>query len=88
MAVYIDDFNAPYRRMIMCHMMADTTAELLDMVKKIGVQAKWIQYPHTSHEHFDICLAKKALALEYGAIEVEARELARWAGKRKALKLE
>ena len=80
--VYIDDFNAPYRRMLMCHMMADTTEELLTMVDKIGVQRKWIQYPGTQHEHFDICLTKKQLAIRHGAQEVGMRWLAAWAMKR------
>lgn len=74
--VYIDNFNAPFRRMTMCHMIADTTEELLQMVDKIGVPRKWIQYPGTGHEHFDICLSKKKLALQHGAKEINYRELA------------
>lgn len=74
--VYIDNYNAPFRRMLMCHMIADTTEELLQMVDKIGVSRKWIQYPGTGHEHFDICLSKKKLALQHGAKEISARELA------------
>lgn len=74
--VYIDDFNAPYRGMKMCHMLADTTEELLDMVDKIGVNRKWIQDAGTHGEHFDICLAKKKLAIANGAKEVTARWLA------------
>ena len=76
--VYIDDFNAPFGRMRMCHMMADTTEGLLQMVDKIGVNRKWIQYPGTDNEHFDICLSKKKLALKFGAKEVNARWLAEW----------
>jgi hypothetical protein len=38
--VYIDDYNAKYRGMIMCHMIADSTSELLEMVEKIGVNKK------------------------------------------------
>lgn len=73
--VYIDSFNAPFRNMIMCHMVADTTEELLDMVDKIGVKRKWIQDKDTPYEHFDICLSKKAKALELGAKEITSREL-------------
>lgn len=60
--VYIDNFNAPYRGMIMCNMIADTTEELLQMVDKIGVNKKWIQDAGTYNEHFDICQSKKAKA--------------------------
>jgi hypothetical protein len=75
MAVYIDDFNAKFGRMIMCHLMADTTEELLEMVDKIGVQRKWIQCEGEPKEHFDISLAKKKLAIQHGAIEMNARKL-------------
>jgi hypothetical protein len=76
--VYVDDMNAPFLRMKMCHLVADTTKELLAMVDKIGVQRKWIQNPGTWREHFDICLSKKKLAIKYGAKEIKyGRELAR-----------
>lgn len=73
--VYVDDMNAPYRGMLMCHMVADTTEELLAMVDKIGVQRKWIQDAGTYREHFDVCLTKKKLALAAGAKEIGWREL-------------
>lgn len=75
MMVYVDSFNAPYHGMIMCHMIADTTEELLQMADKIGVQRKWIQEKGNWYEHFDICLAKKKLAIANGAKEITAREL-------------
>lgn len=62
--------------MIMCHMIADSTEEILQMVKKIGVNPKWIQDAGTPREHFDICLSKKALAIKAGAKEIGFRELA------------
>lgn len=71
MAVYVDDMNAPFGRMLMCHLIADTTAELLAMVDKIGVQRKWIQDAGTHREHFDIAQSKKKLAIQHGAVEVE-----------------
>ncbi|WP_139804442.1 DUF4031 domain-containing protein [Pseudomonas aeruginosa] len=67
MAVYVDDMNATFGRMKMCHMLADTTEELLAMADKIGVQRKWIQHAGTIKEHFDICLSKKSAALAAGA---------------------
>lgn len=82
--VYIDNFNAGYGRMKMCHMIADTTEELLKMCHNIGVQTKWIQYPGTANEHFDICLSKKAKALEFGAKEIGFRDYANMVNNRKA----
>ncbi len=69
MSVYVDGMTAKFGRMVMCHMVADSTEELLEMVDKIGVQRKWIQYAGTGREHFDISLGKKALAIKHGAIE-------------------
>lgn len=81
MAVYVDDFYVTgmgnYRGMKMCHMIADTTDELLKMVDAIGVQRKWIQYPGTANEHFDICLSKRKKAVALGAVEIGYRDYAR-----------
>lgn len=74
MTVYVDNMNATYRRMKMCHMLADSTDELLAMADKIGVQRKWLQHPGTIKEHFDICLSKRALAVQHGAVEIEYPE--------------
>lgn len=76
MSVYVDNAQIPYRRMFMCHMIADTTKELLAMADKIGVKRKWIQYPGTNKEHFDICLCMRAKALKLGAKEVTSKEIA------------
>lgn len=73
--VYVDSMKAPYGRMKMCHMNADTTEELLAMADKIGVARKWIQKPgHPVYEHFDICMAKRALAVKHGAKEIDLRQ--------------
>ncbi len=70
MAVYVDDMRAPFGRMVMCHMVADTTDELLAMADAIGVARRWLQHAGTPKEHFDIALSKRALAVKAGAIEV------------------
>lgn len=75
MSVYVDDMEAPFGRMVMCHMIADTRAELLAMASEIGVQPKWIQKRDTYAEHFDICLAMKAKAISAGAIQVTSKQL-------------
>ena len=79
MAVYVDDMYksgmGQFGRMKMSHLIADTTEELLEMVDKIGVQRKWIQHAGTKHEHFDISMAKRELAIKQGAIPLTMREL-------------
>lgn len=71
--IYIDNYNAKFRNMIMCHMIGDTLNELHEMADKIGIDRKWFQ--NKKIPHYDICLSKKKLALKYGAIEVTPREL-------------
>lgn len=86
MTVYVDDMRAPFGRMIMCHMIADSTNELLEMADKIGVQRKWIQYPGVvDREHFDISVTKRALAVKLGAVEVDTYELIEILNNRQSL---
>ena len=75
MGVYVDDMKAQFGRMVMCHMIADSRQELLEMVDKIGVHRKWIQKSGTPREHFDISLGKRKLAVENGARQITSREL-------------
>jgi hypothetical protein len=72
MSVYVDDMNAKFGRMTMCHMIADSPDELHAMADKIGVARKWYQ-----GDHYDICLSMKAKAIALGAVEVEWAELSR-----------
>jgi len=74
MAVYVDNMEASYGRMKMCHMLADTTDELLAMADRIGVARRRLQKPATCQEHFDICMSKRALAVAAGAKEITLRE--------------
>lgn len=80
MAVYVDPAVHRFGRMIMCHMWADTDAELLAMADRIGVARKWIQghevlsfgkHRRASWVHFDIAKNKRALAVAAGAIETD-----------------
>lgn len=70
MTVYVDDMRAPYGRMMVCHMVADGEDELHAMAGNIGIARKWHQ-----GEHYDICLAKRALAVDLGAVEISRRQL-------------
>ena len=80
MTVYVDDMRAPFGRMIMCHMVADTDDELHAMANKIGVARKWFQ-----RDHYDIALSKRTLAIAEGAKPITWRELGMMAiAKRRA----
>jgi len=75
MTVYVDDMRAPFGRMIMCHMVADTDQELHEMAARIGVARRWWQSPEkTSGSHYDIALSKKALAIAADAVPITWRE--------------
>lgn len=77
MSVYVDGAENRFGRMKMCHMIADSQAELLDMAHKIGVAEHWLQHPGTPREHFDICKSKRALALAHGALSIDRKALVR-----------
>lgn len=74
MAVYVDDMEAPYGRMKMCHLIADSVDELHAMADTIGVARRWYQAPPKHSSHYDIALTKKALALAAGAIPITWRQ--------------
>ena len=75
MSVFVDDMRAKFGRYVMCHMLADSDAELHAMADRIGVARKWWQSPaRTSGSHYDIALSKRALALNAGAIPITMRQ--------------
>lgn len=65
MTVYVDDMRASYGRMVMCHMIADSDDELHAMAAQIGVARRWHQ-----------ALSKRALAVQFGAVEITIRQAA------------
>ena len=71
MTVYVDNMRAGYGRMVMCHMLGDSEAEVHAMADRIGVARRWYQ-----EDHYDICLAKRSLAIKSGAVEITARQAA------------
>ena len=72
--VYVDAAVWPYGRMMMCHMVADNLDALHAMADKIGIARRWMQNK-PGFPHYDICNAKRELAVKHGAVEISWREL-------------
>ena len=84
MTVYVDNMRAPFGRLIMCHMIADSDEELHAMADRIGVARKWWQCPpKASSSHYDIALSKRKLAVGFGAVEIDMRQLAAMSRRRR-----
>ena len=72
MSVYVDRVELGYGRLVMCHMIGDSPDELHAMAGRIGVARRWFQTPpKASFWHYDIAKAKRALALDAGAIDCD-----------------
>lgn len=69
--VYVDQEQNKFRRMVMCHMFADTIAELHEMAEAIGMRREWFQ--PLSFPHYDVAKGRRAVAVARGAVEVDRR---------------
>ena len=72
MAVYVDNMRAQIGRHIVCHMLADTLAELVTMAERIGLSPGW-----RHGDHYDVPSPQRDRAVAAGAIEVTQREMVR-----------
>lgn len=71
MTVYVDSARLPFKGHIMCHMTANSLSNLHAMADRIGMRQEWFQTPpKASFPHYDIPQPRRALAIQYGAIEV------------------
>lgn len=70
MSVYVDNGAIAFGRMKMSHMIADSLDELHAMTAAIGLKRSWFQRPgpRVSFPHYDVSQAKRADAIERGAI--------------------
>lgn len=79
MATYVDDMRrqATVGRCSArwSHLIADTTEELLEFAKVLGLSPGWIQKPGTYREHFDVTDGMRLRALAYGAVPITFQEL-------------
>lgn len=73
MPVYVDKAVNPYRRMRMSHLLADTLDELHAMAARVGLKREWFQDAGKT-PHYDLCQAKRRLAIAAGAVEIDRRQ--------------
>lgn len=73
MTVYVDHPQHLLGRMKMSHMLADSLDELHAMADRIGLKREWFQTRSTPH--YDVCKAKRALAIKHGAVEIDRRQV-------------
>lgn len=82
MPVYVDDMYrwrlGHFRGLRMSHMIADTDGELHAMADLIGIARRYYQ-----GDHYDVCLLRRARAVDYGAVEITMRQCAAMARLRK-----
>ena len=78
MTLYVDDYRAPIGQMVMSHMMADTTAELLAAADVLGLKREWLQKAGTEYEHFDVSDSKRWQSIiSLGAVQIASKDLIR-----------
>ena len=75
MTIYVDHARIPYRGMIMSHLLADTSQELEETRRSLGLPNGCIQYLGTSKEHLDISETKRTLAIRMGARQISSKDL-------------
>lgn len=83
MAVYVDQlFRTQKTRqwpfLFACHMWADSSVELYEMAGRLGLSRRWVQHEDDEASmHFDLTPSRRQKAVLYGAVETDARALAR-----------
>lgn len=73
MAILVDDCNWPWRGMLFCHMISDTS------LAELHAFARWVGVPDRAFggDHYDISENVRKIAVEEGAIEVSSRDVVR-----------
>lgn len=72
MTVYVDNARISFGRLHMSHMTADTTEELHEFARKLGLKPEWFQDHRV--KHYDLSESKRNHAIKHGAIPLSMRE--------------
>lgn len=71
MTVYVDDMRAAATvgrtRGRWSHLFADTSEELHDFARHLGLLRTWVQHPGTHREHYDVTDTMRQKAIQLGA---------------------
>ena len=78
MTIYVDDYRVPYRGRRICHMIADTEAELHAMAARLGISKRWFH-----RDHYDVTEEQREAAAALGAVPIPARVCATMATHRR-----
>lgn len=86
MALYVDSARNRFGRMVMSHLFADTSEELAEAERALGIPRGSIHHPGQAKEHLDVSQAKRRDAIAMGAKEISTRQVARLiAGRRQQM---
>lgn len=74
MAVYVDDMRRPATvgRLTArwSHLLADTSEELHDFARRLGMRRSWAQHEGSHREHYDLTDQRREVALGFGAVPI------------------
>lgn len=71
--IWVDDYRGKFGRMIMSHMVSDTSLEELhEFAADLGLRREWFQN-EGSTPHYDVCQSKRQEAIRLGAKPVSCR---------------
>ncbi|GCD38022.1 hypothetical protein OEIGOIKO_05832 [Streptomyces chrestomyceticus JCM 4735] len=90
MSVYVDEIKdyttvskmRGLRYTHWCHLLADDIEELHAFAQRLGLRMTWFQ-DHAYRWHYDLTAGKRAMAVRYGAQEVDHHFVAELLAKRR-----
>ncbi|MEM1167530.1 MAG: DUF4031 domain-containing protein [Cyanobacteria bacterium P01_H01_bin.35] len=82
--IYVDDCKNKFHNMVMSHMTADSSEELMIFATTVlKLKPEWVQCRGTWKEHFDVSQTKRKMAIENGAIAMNRIDYIRMVKKKK-----